>query len=40
MCWGDVGLMKGADGTEYLHFSKDKLKPEVELIHVMSERQT
>ena len=22
MCWGDVQLMKDADGTEYLHFSE------------------
>ena len=37
MCWGDVQLMRDADGTEYFIFLKDKLKPEIELIHVMSD---
>ena len=26
MCWGDVQLMKDADGTEYLHFSERRTK--------------
>ena len=26
MCWGDVQLMKDADGTEYLHFSERQTK--------------
>ena len=30
--------MKDADGTEYFVFLTDKLKPEVELIHLMSDR--
>ena len=34
MCWGDVQLMKDADGTEYLLFSERQTKPEVELIHI------
>jgi len=26
MCWGDVQLIKHADGTEYLHFSERQTK--------------
>ena len=26
MCWGDIQLMKDADGTEYLHFSQRQTK--------------
>ena len=34
MCWGDVQLMKDADGTEYLHFSERRTKTR----SVMSDR--
>ena len=37
-CWGDVQLMEDADGLNIYIFLKDKLKPEVEPIHVMSDR--
>ena len=26
MCWGDIQLLKDADGTKYLHFSERQTK--------------
>ena len=38
MCWGDVQLMKDADGTEHLHFSERQTKISGGANHLMSDR--